>query len=85
MAGRIDNSDDDFVNVSPVLSQNRVRKNQNIPFGHILAALKWRNTPLAQKMAGNIAYSNVYCHNRIIRLFTEFYYTRRKHKSLIRQ
>ena len=46
-------SDDDFqTSKSPLLSQNYVKKNQKIPVGHILAAMKWKNTPVAQKMLG---------------------------------
>jgi hypothetical protein len=52
MAGASNNSDDDFKNGSPPLSQKLVRKNQRIPMGHILASLKWRNTSVVQKMTG---------------------------------
>jgi len=46
-------SDDDFqTRKSPLLSQNYVKKNQKIPVGHILAAMKWKSTTVAQKMLG---------------------------------
>ena len=48
-------SDDDFeTSKSPLLSQNYVKKNLKIPVGHILAAMKWKNTPVAQKMMGTV-------------------------------
>jgi hypothetical protein len=47
-------SDDDFeTSKSPLLSQNYVKKNLKIPVGHILAAMKWKNTRVAQKMIGS--------------------------------
>jgi len=52
-----DYSDDDFQSKSPTLSQPQIRRNPNIPVGHILAAPKWRNTIVTAKIAGTMVSS----------------------------
>lgn len=50
--GNSSTSDDDFQSNSPILSQNLIKRNQKIPAGHLLAAWKWRGTPVVEKVKG---------------------------------
>lgn len=52
-ANKKNESEDDFKDTSPPLSQKLIKRNQKIPVGHILASLKWRNTSVVQKMTGD--------------------------------
>lgn len=69
MANGSKDSDDDFESTSPLLSQNLIRRNQKIPAGHLLAALKWRTTNVVEKLKGNVYYFNFFitlCHYILI-------------------